>query len=345
MDYKEKLRLAKEALDSGSYDKETIEYIFPELAESDGERIRKEIICFIETEVPQCEARDKYIAWLEKQGEKKSFDDIAKEVTKDKDAAISFLKSTGIMNENGELADEYKIEQGEQKPTDKVEPKFKVGDVVTNKKSRDTVKIVQILHDSYCYSGWDGAATVHSDFSISEQDDWELVKQKPAFEMKTPEESLGIDSDTYSKIVDECVYGEQKSAWSEEDEEMYKKVETAIDSYYAPFSRDAEDMSEWFKNLKDRVQPQPKQEWSKEEQQIIEDAACIILDCVNTAETKEEEERLEELADKLQDLRPQSHWKPTKEQMSAIEGAVNDWGFQRLHLNSLYEQLKKLREE
>lgn len=40
--------------------------------------------------------------------EKKSLDDVAKEVTKDKDAAISFLKSCGIMNENGELADEYK---------------------------------------------------------------------------------------------------------------------------------------------------------------------------------------------------------------------------------------------
>lgn len=28
--------------------------------------------------------------------------------------------------------------------------------------------------------------------------------------IKTPEESMGIDSDTYNKIVDECIYGEQK---------------------------------------------------------------------------------------------------------------------------------------
>ena len=28
--------------------------------------------------------------------------------------------------------------------------------------------------------------------------------------IKTPEESLGIDYDTYNKIVDECIYGEQK---------------------------------------------------------------------------------------------------------------------------------------
>ena len=47
MDYEKKLALAKEALDSGSYDKETIEYIFPELRESEGERIRKEIIDYL----------------------------------------------------------------------------------------------------------------------------------------------------------------------------------------------------------------------------------------------------------------------------------------------------------
>ena len=35
-------------------------------------------------------------------------------------------------------------------------------------------------------------------------------EQKPTIEMKSAEESLGIDSETYNKIVDECIYGEQK---------------------------------------------------------------------------------------------------------------------------------------
>ena len=43
MNYEEKIRLAKEALNSGSYDKETIEYIFPEIKESKDEKIRKAI--------------------------------------------------------------------------------------------------------------------------------------------------------------------------------------------------------------------------------------------------------------------------------------------------------------
>lgn len=37
-------------------------------------------------------------------------------------------------------------------------------------------------------------------------------EQKSTLKMKTPEESLGIDSDTYNKIVDEYIYGEPKPA-------------------------------------------------------------------------------------------------------------------------------------
>lgn len=37
-------------------------------------------------------------------------------------------------------------------------------------------------------------------------------------------ESLGIDSDTYNKIVDECIYGEQKPACSDEDEAMWVEI-------------------------------------------------------------------------------------------------------------------------
>ena len=78
MDYQEKLRLAKKALDSGSYDKKTIEYLFPELKESEDERIRKWLIGVIKSneygnisnvgEMP-C-SKPNVIAWLEKQGEK-----------------------------------------------------------------------------------------------------------------------------------------------------------------------------------------------------------------------------------------------------------------------------------
>ena len=69
MDYKEKLRLAKEALESGSYDKDTIEYIFPELKESEDEKwIPKEIANYLKE---KGDFRSCWLAWLEKQGEQK----------------------------------------------------------------------------------------------------------------------------------------------------------------------------------------------------------------------------------------------------------------------------------
>ena len=74
--YNDKLKLAKEALDSGSYDKETIEYIFPELKESEDERIKKNLITFFKGEYgTNSNARfagikvKDVIAWLEKQSE------------------------------------------------------------------------------------------------------------------------------------------------------------------------------------------------------------------------------------------------------------------------------------
>ena len=79
MDYNEKLRLAKKALDSGSYDKETIEYIFPELKENEDERIKNFMIkvfksyqnpsYHINTDKWEGMEISKILSWLEKQGE------------------------------------------------------------------------------------------------------------------------------------------------------------------------------------------------------------------------------------------------------------------------------------
>lgn len=54
--------------------------IFPELAESEDDRIRKELIKFVKVNIAD---EERYIAWLEKQGEKKSVTiDIDKMVSK-----------------------------------------------------------------------------------------------------------------------------------------------------------------------------------------------------------------------------------------------------------------------
>ena len=75
-------------------------------------------------------------------------------------------------------------------------------------------------------------------------------EQKPV-EMKSAEESLGISSDEYNKIVDECIFGEQKPTevrttgywhvenaeqnptWREEDIRKIKLICTYLDAYKA----------------------------------------------------------------------------------------------------------------
>lgn len=124
--------------------KDTIEFIediFPELAELDDKKIRKEIIDYID-KATGCK---RWVAWLEKQEDKDSqvklptftFDDIlalqccmetVKKVQEDKDL---YEKLNDL---HGRVYDAYHLEkQGEQKPVDKIEPKFKVGDWVIDK--------------------------------------------------------------------------------------------------------------------------------------------------------------------------------------------------------------------
>ena len=61
--------------------------------------------------------------------------------------------------------------------------------------------------------------------------------------------------------------GEQKPAWSEEDEEMFKRFVDLIPQYMTAHGYN--ELFNWFKSLKDRVQPQPKQEWSEEEEKML----------------------------------------------------------------------------
>ena len=105
------------------YLKKGIEYIFPELAESEDEKIKKLLIeAVIQVLQDQyCSNRgvskEKVVAWLEKQGQtftKKDVDD-------------AYLK--GICDAKQELE-----KQCDHKPADKAEPKFKIGEWITIKK-------------------------------------------------------------------------------------------------------------------------------------------------------------------------------------------------------------------
>ena len=164
--YKEALSRAAAMLKVANNEKEAMDYIstiFPELAESEDERIKKEIIRTLKGELRYTsqEDTDRYVAWLEKQGQETSWKPSKGQIN----ALEHFVRSIGESGYASPYDDNTKLlkslmndlrkleEQGEQKPildfkasnwyvskvdgkihdltynlADKVEPKFKVGD-------------------------------------------------------------------------------------------------------------------------------------------------------------------------------------------------------------------------
>ena len=217
----------------------------------------------------------------------------------------------------------------------------------------------------------------------------EQGEQKPTIEMITPEESLGIDSDTYNKIVDECVYGEQKPAeWSREDEQnlnacfgyipdeflrrwltdiihvkydkpddLPKGEDYGIDGLYAAIDILQKTLGEvdgyqsddgilTHKCAISAVKELSKQKpaWSEEDKNRINRLIAYFED----KESFTAEDGVV-YANWLKSLKERYTWKPSDVQMDAILDAIDYLGgntkIVQKYLMSLYDQLKKLREE
>ena len=171
MDYEKKYNELVEKLKKASVDNDwcderfccVISSLFPELKESEDEKIRKEIIRFVRMEVEDEIVGNKWLAWLEKQGEQKHkfiigdiisnnnviyrVDNIVKncigqdcyflvnvESEKDGTRYLKLTDSKGKTHNSGEITwlceqvDAKFEKQGEQKPNNKIKPKFEVGD-------------------------------------------------------------------------------------------------------------------------------------------------------------------------------------------------------------------------
>ena len=146
--YDEALKVAKGLYAKGAPDSLHLERIFPELKESKDEKIRKELIEYIKDQqssfisAPDC--RDKYeeeennkynswLAWLEKQGENNMG---ISEVTKQE---LEDNINKALEKETPESCNKFLDEQAEQKPADKVEPKFKVGDYIISNNNSEII--------------------------------------------------------------------------------------------------------------------------------------------------------------------------------------------------------------
>lgn len=141
--------------------------------------------------------------------------------------------------------------------------------------------------------------------------------------------------------------GEKKPVWSKEDEKRMLRIATFLwknrRGDTSEICRQEQDIN-WLNSLKERVISQPKQEWSEEDRNIIEEVAGILIDDINRADNTAEEKRLSQLAEKIQSLTPQPHWKPSKEQIAALACAMTYLRNKdtRAAAKSLYDDLKAL---
>ena len=162
-----------------------LEFLIPELKESDDERIRKSIIDLVEKQMPKSENKKWMIAWLEKQGEQKPQGKLALEVWKDMRLEV-YQQASGNRHEPNYSDDSTKMfsltdideiiekvaeKQCEQKNTNKIKPRFKVGDTIRPKGSMAEYTIESIYGECYHGKGWR--------LTIGCDEDYELVEQKP----------------------------------------------------------------------------------------------------------------------------------------------------------------------
>ena len=114
----------------------------------------------------------------------------------------------------------YKDEDRHLKATlERIFPELKESDDVQHRKF-----ILEYLYDGLRKSDEQFKGQFKCAINWFEKQD----EQKPTIEMKSAEESLGIDSETYNKIVDECIYGEQKPDTDFSDLRTWKYIVDAV---------------------------------------------------------------------------------------------------------------------
>ena len=146
------------------------------------------------------------------------------------------------------------------------------------------------------------------------------------------------------QIAEAVVDYKKPAAWSEEDEDNFKHLMDEIvclgNSRNSANRLHYDRLIKFLDELKNRIQP--REEWCDKDERMLDRLIAYFEKQV--AFTDDDNPRY---ANWLKSLRPQSTWKPSEEQMLAINTAINVLGKGTLNgkqLIELQEQLKKLTE-
>lgn len=234
--YKNALAHAREIHRNEGKKRRDMEWLFPELCESEDEKIRKSLIILLQHfckgyRVPGLDFPVSYkdmLAWLKKQDECHiSHDDeiMIKQLTE------YFITGHGLQNTNETVVEWLNDVKEKLEKLGEVESDN--DDIETEEKGiREAFnKIEDEKQGEQKLNPCDECINVKGCINC-ENGELRETEQKPAVKMKTPEESLGINSDIYNEIVDKCIYGEQKSQRmisAEAKEAMYDKPSDKVE--------------------------------------------------------------------------------------------------------------------
>lgn len=121
---------------------------------------------------------------------------------------------------------------------------------------------------------------------------------------------------------------EQKPAeWSEEDEEMIARICANLEYLVKEAGSDSEckekleERIKWMKRLKSLC-PRPKAEWGEEDKKMLETIDKTLFKASVNAGLGTIRCPYDDARDWLKSLRPRSHWKPSEDEITAIEVAL-----------------------
>ena len=295
--------------------KAVLEEILPELAESEGEKVRKDMLeyCYkrMNNEFPTITIHQvkSWIAWLEKQVEHKPFD---------------------YENDN--------IQQKDFVP--KVEPKFKVGDFIANDYCFG--KVIALTDDAYLLDTGQGIpfSCEHNThlWTIADARNGDVLKEDSCIfilkKIKSQDTAIThcclFDDGDFNLSSKICFDVDSTYPATKEQRDTLMKAMTDA-GYTFDFER---------KELK-KIK-QKSAEWSEEDNWYVEDIISL-LDFGGSIHTKEQvQDWLKSLKGRVQ---PHNQWKPSKEQMDALWFYAEQNNYAGAVLTSLYNDLKKLNGE
>jgi hypothetical protein len=291
------------------------EAFFPMLKESEDERVRKEIysaLKYLETELGWDAVGDVDIldayAWLENQGKQETLCDKCR---KERPS-----HSCQDITELGRCTIEHI-----QSQTDKAEPKFKVGDKIRRKNPSSFDKDMQVARIEKDYYICNHIGKFSSEVvPFSKESSYEIIGQKPV-------------------------------EWRQENREELTEFENAMMHIGGSFfgenaGLDPNDTAMIKEQAKLLLELAPKTEWSEEDKNFMYDTLSNLTELKDRY--GEGYGNVGKCIDWLKSLKQRYTWKPSDEEIDALEEAMYQVGILSplgSKINDLYEDLKKLKEE